>query len=90
MLPLIKPALVVVALFSFIGAWNEFFYAYIYLSAEESYTLMLGLQTLRGVQLADFTGVMAMATLVTIPTFIFFLIGNRYFVEGITLTGIKG
>ena len=91
MLPLIKPALVVVALFSFIGQWNEFFFTLIYLGSKEAlYTLTLGLYAFKGVFQTKYGFIMAAATVVTLPTFIFFLLGNRYFVEGITMTGIKG
>lgn len=90
MLPLIKPALVVVALFSFINCWNEFFYTLIYLQGEKSYTLSLGLYMVNGIRLSNFEQVMALAVIVTLPCLVFFLIGNKYLVEGITLTGIKG
>jgi multiple sugar transport system permease protein len=91
MLPLVKPALVVVALFSFIGQWNEFFNTLIYLgSREDLYTLTLGLFAFKGVFQSKYSFIMAAAAVVTLPSFLLFLVGNRYFVEGITMTGIKG
>jgi multiple sugar transport system permease protein len=90
MLPLVKPALVVVILFSFINCWNEFFNTLIYLQGEKSYTLTLGLYMINGMKINNYEQVMALALIVTAPCLIFFLIGNKYFVEGIALTGIKG
>lgn len=89
MLPLIRPALIVVGLFSFINAWNEFFYSIIYLHSEKMYTLTLGLYIIQGVRLTNYEQVMALAVLLTVPCLLLFLIGNRYFVEGVKLSGIK-
>ena len=90
MLPLIKPALIVVALFSFINCWNEFFYTLIYLQGEKMYTLTLGLYMINSLKLPNFEQVMALTVIVALPCLLFFLIGNKYFVKGIALTGIKG
>lgn len=90
MLPLIRPAMIVVALFSFINCWNEFFYTMIYLKTEADYTLPMGLYIVNGMRIPNYEQVMALALVVTAPCLVFFLIGNKYFVEGITLTGIKG
>lgn len=90
-LPLTKPALVVVALFSFVNSWNEFFYTVIYLNGHEKLkTLTLGLYMFKGVYSNNFGAVLALAAVISIPALLFFLIGNRYFVEGISMTGIKG
>jgi len=90
MLPLIKPALIVVALFSFINCWNEFFYTLIYLQGEKMYTLTLGLYMINSLKIPNYEQVMALTVLVALPCLILFLIGNKYFVRGISLTGIKG
>ncbi|WP_438495820.1 carbohydrate ABC transporter permease [Paenibacillus sp. IHBB 3054] len=90
MLPLIRPAMIVVALFSFINCWNEFFYTMIYLKTEADYTLPMGLYIVNGMRIPNYEQVMALALVVTAPCLVFFLIGNKYFVEGIALTGIKG
>lgn len=90
-LPLTKPALIVVALFSFVNAWNEFFYTVIYLNGhQELKTLTLGLYMFKGVYSTNYGAVLALAAIISIPALLFFLIGNRYFVEGISMTGIKG
>lgn len=90
-LPLTKPAMVVVALFAFSNSWNEFFYTMIYLNGRsELKTLTLGLYLFKGVYSTNYGAVLALAFLVSLPTLIFFFIGNKYFVEGISMTGIKG
>lgn len=90
-LPLTKPALIVVALFAFVNAWNEFFYTVIYLNGhQELKTLTLGLYMFKGVYSTNYGAVLALAGIISIPALLFFLIGNRYFVEGISMTGIKG
>lgn len=90
-LPLTKPALIVVALFAFVNAWNEFFYTVIYLNGHQKLkTLTLGLYMFKGVYSTNYGAVLALAAVISIPALIFFLIGNKYFVEGISMTGIKG
>ncbi len=90
-LPLTKPAMIVVALFSFVNSWNEFFYTVIYLNGHEKLkTLTLGLYMFKGVYSTNYGAVLALATIISIPALLFFFIGNKYFVEGISMTGIKG
>lgn len=90
-LPLTKPAVIVVALFAFVNSWNEFFYTVIYLNGHEKLkTLTLGLYMFKGVYSTNYGAVLALAAIISIPALLFFLIGNRYFVEGISMTGIKG
>jgi multiple sugar transport system permease protein len=89
-LPLSKPALATVALFTFIGAWGEFLRPLIYLSSEEKYTLAIGLARFRD-QYGSFWGqMMAVATLMTVPIIVLFFFTQRTFIQGITLSGIKG
>jgi len=89
-LPLIKPALVVVALFTFIGVWNDFLGQLIYLGDERLFTVSLGLYQFRGAYTTDWSLVMSAATILVAPAVVVFLIGQKYFVEGLTMTGIKG
>jgi ABC-type glycerol-3-phosphate transport system permease component len=90
-LPLAKPALAVVAIFTFIGAWNDFLGPLIYLSSLENYTMALSLQMLRGGQYyLDWAKLMAASNLMVFPILILFFFTQRFFIEGITLTGIKG
>lgn len=90
-LPLSKPSMIVVALFSFVNSWNEFFYTVIYLNGHATLkTLTLGLYMFKGVYSTNYGAVLALAVIISIPALIFFMIGNKYFVEGISMTGIKG
>lgn len=90
MVPLVKPALIVVGLFSFINCWNEIFYSTIYLQSEDQYTLPLGLLMVQGIKTPNYEQVMALALLVSLPCLVFFFIGNKYFVEGISTGAVKG
>ena len=89
-LPLSKPALIVVGLFAFLFFWNDFLGPLVYLNSEENYTLALGLQLFRGMYNSQWHLMMAAATVVTLPAVLVFLLGQKYFVEGIALTGLKG
>lgn len=88
--PLSRSAVIVVALFTFLGAWNDFFGPLIYLKSTEKYTLALGLQMFQGSYTSQWDLLMAASTAVVLPCVIVFLIGQKYFLEGITLTGLKG
>jgi multiple sugar transport system permease protein len=89
MLPLVKPALIVVALFTFMNVWNDFLNPLIYLNNEHLYTLALGLLQFRGTYSSNWHLLMAGSTIVVIPPIIVFLFGQKYFIEGVTLSGMK-
>ena len=89
-LPLGKPALSTVAIFSFIYNWNDFFRPLIYLTSPEKMTLAVGLQLFRGRFSSDFNNLMAGSTIAILPVFVVFFFTQRTFVQGIALTGIKG
>jgi len=89
-LPLSKPALAVVALFSFIRTWHDFLGPLIYLNDEAKYTLSLGLQQFHTEHTTEWALLMATSTCVTIPVIVLFFLAQRTFIEGITLTGVKG
>lgn len=89
-LPLSRSAIIVVALFTFMGAWNDFFGPLIYLKSTEKFTLALGLQMFQGAYTSQWDLLMAASTAVVLPCVIVFLIGQKYFLEGIALTGLKG
>jgi multiple sugar transport system permease protein len=89
-LPLSRSAVIVVALFSFLGYWNDFFYPLIYLKSDSLFTLALGLQMFQGVYTSQWDLLMAASTVVVLPCVIVFLIGQKYFLEGISLSGVKG
>ncbi|GHO89813.1 carbohydrate ABC transporter permease [Dictyobacter formicarum] len=92
MLPLAKPALLVVAIFTFTSDWNNFLGPLIYLNDQSKYTLALGLQWFQGSQWhgAHYELMMAAALLMTLPMVVLFFVAQKYFVQGITMTGSKG
>jgi multiple sugar transport system permease protein len=90
MLPLVRPALLVAALLSFIWTWHEFFGPLIYLSDRSQYPLSLGLFAFRAQHTTEWSLLMAASTLTTLPLVVLFFCTQRSFLEGITLTGIKG
>jgi multiple sugar transport system permease protein len=89
-LPLSKPALASVALFSFIGTWTDFLGPLVYLHDERQFTLALGLTSFLGRHGAEWNLLMAAATVVTAPLILLFLLTQRTFVKGVALTGLKG
>jgi multiple sugar transport system permease protein len=89
MLPLVKPALIVVALFTFMSVWNDFLNPLIYLNDVSLYTLALGLLQFRGSYSSNWHLLMAGSTMVVIPPILVFLVGQKYFIEGVTLSGMK-
>jgi multiple sugar transport system permease protein len=89
-LPLSTPALLVVGIFTFIDVWNNFLEPVLYLNSEEHFTLALGLATFKGLYNAQWGYLMAASMAMVAPIIVLFFVGQRYFIEGITLTGIKG
>ncbi len=89
-LPLSQPALATVAIFTLNGTWNDFFGPLIYLNSEDMKTLALGLQSFSGQTGSEWSQLMAISLLMIVPVLAAFFVGQRYFVEGITLTGMKG
>lgn len=89
-LPLIKPAMAVVAVQTFQGAWNNFLGAFIYINSKEVMTIALGLQWFKSEQVTLYGEMMAASLLVTIPMIIIFFCCQRYMIRGISLTGIVG
>ena len=90
MLPLVKPALITVALFTFMATWNDYFGPLIFLSNPEHWTLALGLRAFQTQYGGRFDLMMAAAILIMLPTLIIFFMAQKSFIEGITFTGIKG
>lgn len=89
--PSIRPALAALAIFTFIGSWNAFFWPLIVIDSNDLATLPLAVAALSSQYYTDSWPVqMAAATIITLPLIIVFLIFQRAFVEGVTLTGIKG
>lgn len=90
--PLATPALVTTALFTFLWTWDDFFNHLLYLTRPETFSVARALRTFVGDAgaVSNWGGALAMATLSMIPPFILFFSLQKYFVEGITTTGIKG
>ena len=90
-LPNAKPALIVVAIFTFVSTWNDFFGPMIFLIDPNKYTLAVGLNSYKqqysGVM--DMGPLMAMSLLTVLPILILFLVAQKYFVQGIATTGLK-
>lgn len=88
--PLSKPALITVAILSFMGSWNDFLTPLIYLNDIDKYTLALGLQMFNGQQTMQWGPMMAASTMVIFPLVVLFFIAQKHFIQGIALSGIKG
>ncbi len=89
-LPLARPALATVAIFTFQATWNDFLAPLIYLHNPQSYTVTLGLQFFRSSYTTNWAYLMAASLVTMLPVVLVFLLAQRLFIEGIALTGIKG
>ncbi len=90
MLPLSKPALSTLTIFTFVNTWNDYLGPLIYLKTETKKTIQLGLKMFISQYSSDYGLIMAGSVLSLIPVLIVFLILQRYFVEGVASTGLKG
>lgn len=88
-LPAIKAAMIVVALFLFITLWNDLLQQTIYIDDPDRYTIAIGLSMFRSGLKADWAKIMCATCLAFVPGVVIYLIGQRYFVEGIVMTGMK-
>lgn len=88
-LPLSTPALATVAIFTFQASWNDFLAPLIYLQKPDLYTVTLGLQFFRSTYTTNWAYLMAASLATALPVIAVFFTAQRYFVEGITLSGIK-
>lgn len=90
LLPQAKPALATVALFAFMAHWNDFLGPLIYLNSPAKRTLALGLYAFQGQYSTDWHYLMAASTVVMLPPLILFFIGQKYFIQGVVISGVKG
>jgi multiple sugar transport system permease protein len=90
MLPLSKPALSTLVIFTFVNTWNDFLGPLIYLTTQEKKTIQIGLRMFIGQYSSEYGLIMAASVISLIPVLIVFLALQRYFVEGIAASGIKG
>lgn len=87
--PAIRPAMIVVALLLFIMLWNDMLQQLIYINRQTDFTIAIGLNAFRSALKADWAKMMAATCMSFAPGLIFYLIGQRYFIEGIVMTGMK-
>lgn len=90
MLPLVKPALAAVTIMAFMGSWNNFMGPLIYINSPQKMPLSYALYLFQGMHGGEQGLMMAASTLVMLPVLLVFFFTQRYFIQGITLTGLKG
>lgn len=90
MVPLSRPALITIAILAFLHHWNDFLGPLIYLSSPDKFTLALGLSHFQGQYSTEWGRLMAASTLMLIPVIGLFFFAQRYFIKGITMSGLKG
>jgi multiple sugar transport system permease protein len=90
MLPQTKPALAAIGVFTFLESWNDLFGPLIFLNSERLQTLPVALAQFRGEYFTQISLLMAGATVAVLPVLIVFVLAQRYFIQGITMTGLKG
>ena len=90
LIPLLKPSLLAVMVFQFLGSWNDFVGPLVYLNRPDLLTLSVGLQAFRSLHGTQWELLLAASTIMTVPVVALFFAAQKYFIEGITLTGMKG
>jgi multiple sugar transport system permease protein len=90
MLPLSKPAIATLTIFTFVNTWNDYLGPLIYLKTQEKKTIQLGLKMFISQYSSEYGLIMAGSVMSLIPVIVVFLCLQKYFVEGIAATGIKG
>jgi multiple sugar transport system permease protein len=89
-LPLTKPAVTVIAILAAVAAWNEFLLPLLYLQENNKYPLAIGLAFFTSEHDVAFNLLMAASTLIVLPVVVIFIFAQRFFIEGITVGGVKG
>ncbi len=89
-LPLVRPAMITVAILQFQGAWNDFIWPLLVMSSRDNYTLTVGLAFFKGVHYTEYGLLLAGATINITPLVVFFFIFQRYFLKGISTSGLAG
>jgi len=87
--PVLKPVLITVGLFTFIISWNDVLGPVIYLSDSMKYTISQGLSMFRGGYGTDWARIMSASALAVLPALVLYIVGQKYFVEGVVLSGLK-
>ena len=89
-LPMVKPGIGALAIFTFINSWNDYFMQLIMLSSKNNLTISLGIAKLQAENATDFGLIMAGASLASIPILMVFLLFQKYFTRGIAMGAVKG
>jgi len=89
-LPMLKPVLVTLAIFTFMGAWNDFMWPLIVLTDQQHYTLPVALASLSREHIMDVEMMMAGAVITVLPVLLLFLLLQRYYIQGLLLGSVKG
>ncbi|NLE43956.1 MAG: carbohydrate ABC transporter permease [Chloroflexi bacterium] len=89
-LPLTKPAITACAIFTFNATWNDFMSPLLYLSSADKLTLAVGMTKFRGPHATDWHYLMAASVIAVAPVITIFFFAQRYFIQGVTFTGVKG
>ncbi|MEJ5171397.1 MAG: carbohydrate ABC transporter permease, partial [Fimbriimonadales bacterium] len=90
MLPQVKPALAVIAIWTFMGAWNNFMGPLIYVSSPENMPIAYAVQLFQSDRGGEPGLIMAFATMAMLPVLLVFFLAQKYFIEGVQLTGLGG
>ena len=90
MLPLVVPAMLTLGVFTLMNTWNDYMGPLIYLSSPEKYTMTLGIAYFKGVYTTQWNLVMAGSLVSVVPILIAYLCAQKYFIEGIAFSGVKG
>ena len=88
--PMVKPGIGALAIFTFINSWNDYFMQLIMLSKSNNLTISLGIATMQAENSTDFGIIMAGAALASLPIILVFLVFQKYFTKGITMGAVKG
>ena len=88
-MPLSTPGIIATAIFSFIGAWNEYVYATVFINNKDRLTLPVGIQRFFSEYATDWPGLMAATFLMSVPVVVLFLVLQKYFVRALTEGAVK-
>ena len=90
-MPLCSPAIISMSIFQFIWTWNDFLNSLIYINSVNKFTVALGLRmSIDGASVVNWNQIMAMTVIAMMPCVVVFFAAQKYFVEGISTTGLKG
>ena len=89
-LPLAKPAMATLAIFTFVNVWNDFMGPMIYFNTESNKTVPLGIRMFVGQYSTDYQLIMAASVLSLIPVLVMYIFCQKYFVQGVATSGLKG